>query len=129
MSDLELEGAELPPPLIIDALAAAGPGQLRKLAVHDSQLAAADAARLVVIPWLQTVETLDLSENPLHGGGTQAVAKSRELAGLEILKLARTFPGVSGVKALAATPNLKKLRWLDLARNRLGPVAVRILAG
>jgi uncharacterized protein (TIGR02996 family) len=126
--DLNLERPALPPALLVDALAAAAPDSLRRLAIADCLLPAADTARLLSLPLVERLETLDASDNPLRGEGVEALANCRSLGRLEVLKLGRTNPGVAGIRALARSRVLNSLRWLDLSSNRLGPMAVRVLA-
>jgi uncharacterized protein (TIGR02996 family) len=123
---LELHSNMIPPPLLVDALAAArGPGSLARLALVWSGLTGADAAALFALPVLHSLDHLDLSQNRQLGSeGVTALAESGILRGLRVLNLRGTLPGTTGVRALTEANGLSRLRSLDLSANRLGPVAV-----
>ncbi len=123
---LELHSNMIPPPLLVDALAAAqGPGSLSRLALVWSGLTGADAAPLFALPVLRGLDHLDLSENRQLGSeGVAALAESGILRGLRVLNLSGTLPGTTGVRALTEAYGLSGLRSLDLSANRLGPAAV-----
>jgi uncharacterized protein (TIGR02996 family) len=131
LEGLKLDKTYLPPALLIDALGAAdGSGRLRKLSLPFCDLPPPDAAQLFHLPIMQGLEHLDLEENETLGPeGIEMLTESRLIRGLQVLNLAKTFPGVPGVRALTATGGLAGVRLLDLSANRLGPVAARVLVG
>lgn len=130
LESLKLDQNVIPPALLVDALGAATePGNLRRLSLPFAELHAPDAATLFDLPALQSLDHLDLRDNPRLGPeGIESLTESGILRGLRVLNLSKTYPGVPGVRALTATSALAGVRSLDLSENRLGPVAARALA-
>jgi uncharacterized protein (TIGR02996 family) len=98
--------------------------------ITDAQLAA-----LVKGPFLSSVISLGLPQNPIGDDGIVAFARSPAIANLEVLNLSNTDVAEKGVVALAASPHLGKLETLRLDGNRydtertlLGPAAANALA-
>jgi uncharacterized protein (TIGR02996 family) len=130
LASLELQSNVIVAELLIDALGAVGePGNLARLALSWCRITRHDAANLFALPVLRELDHLDLSGNSLNADGVEALAESRATCGLRVLNLSRTLPSVTGIRVLTEERSrLTRLRYLDLSRNRLGPVAVRLVA-
>jgi uncharacterized protein (TIGR02996 family) len=86
-------------------------------------------ARLVESPLLARVREIDLCGNFLGNGGVAQLARARDLDGLEVLHLGFNDLTDQALKALAAMPQLARLRELYLDDNRqLGTPGLRALA-
>ncbi len=130
LESLELRANRIAPALIVDALAAARkPGALGRLSLANNFISEADADHLFALPFMQGLQSLDLSDNNRLGvRGAQALAASGALRGLRVLRLSNVWPGVPGVQALTEAGGFSGVRSLDLSENRLGPVAVKLVA-
>ncbi|MCS6866375.1 MAG: TIGR02996 domain-containing protein [Gemmataceae bacterium] len=129
LTRLEMYHSRYPGTVIVEALATAEkPGAMRHLAMAFCHLTGADVARLVQLPWLQTIEHLELTDQPLGPSGVRSIATQGHLTQLRILNLSNTRPGPRGVRALTQSDHLRNLRMLDLSHNSLGPEAIKALA-
>ncbi len=109
-----------------------GPCRLAKLDLYMTRLGGEDAERLAECPALRTLTDLDAGgcsyDRMLGEAGVRALATSPHLAGLEVLRLAKTEPQLGGIRALAESTTLTRLRYLNLEDNRLGVRATELLA-
>ncbi len=89
------------------------------------------AEALAACPYLEGVETLafvDYYDAPLKADGVRALASSPYLGRLRVLHLFRNDVGDAGVEALAAAPWLGGLHRLNLFDNGLSDAGARALA-
>jgi uncharacterized protein (TIGR02996 family) len=128
LTRFEMSHSHYPGALLIEALAAARePGNLRHVAFAFCHLQGADIARFVLMPWLQTVEHLELTDQPLGPSGVCSLANSPNLPRLRILNLSNTRPGRRGIQALCHSGRFRTLCMLDLSHNSLGPTTIKPL--
>jgi hypothetical protein len=131
---LSLNAASRPASLGAEAarlLAAALPGSLVRLDLERGAGLDAAAARLLAgSERLAGLRWLNLHDNPPIGdGGAEALAASPHLTGLLYLDLSNCGIGPAGAAAQAASPNLARLRHLRLNYNPVGDEGARALAG
>ncbi len=128
LTRFEISHSHYPGALLVEALAAARePGHLRHVAFALCHLQGADITRFVQMPWLPTVEHLELTDQPLGPDGFCALANSPNLPRLRILNLRNTRPGRRGIQALGDSERFRTLRMLDLSHNALGPATLQPL--
>jgi hypothetical protein len=77
--------------------------------------------RLLTLPQLSAIRSLDLSGNALTDADIQTLARAPGLSGLRWLSLGYNDIGLDGVDALAASPHLRALRYVCLAGNLVDP--------
>ncbi len=102
------------------------PGALRSLVLSGVSLTSPYLLELVGRLMSRRLVELDLSRNQLGPAAVAALATSPTAQGLESLTMWQTAPGVAGVRALAALPNLRRLSLCDCD---LGSGAAKALAG
>lgn len=124
---LELNRAALSPSFTLDAFGDAK-SNLKSFSISDCKFSAPDAAHLLGLPFMQGLQSLDLSCNPLGPEFLQSLSTSSVLGTLEMLDVSGTMPGSAGIRALAGSGSLVNLRRLNLSENRLGPTAIRFLS-
>jgi uncharacterized protein (TIGR02996 family) len=101
--------------------------------IHFKRLHPREAGIVAASPYLARLIALELG--PVAGGrgigpaGAAAVANSPHLAKLEYLNLDGHLIGTAGVEALAASEHLPNLRQIVLTRNGLDANAVGLLFG
>ncbi len=86
-----------------------------------------DLARLLASPFLARLDCLDLSDRRLGDPAVFGVAGAETVRGLRSLRLRGCGFTHSGAMALANSPFLSGLRFLDVSHNSLSPVAVSAL--
>lgn len=128
LTRFEMSHSHYPGALLVEALAAARePGNLRHVAFAFCHLQGADITRFAQMAWLQTVEHLELTDQPLGPNGVRALANSPNLPRLRILNLSNTRPGRRGIQALGDSGRFRTLRMVDLSHNALGPATIKPL--
>ncbi len=87
--------------------------------ILDVQLTAVKpkAKEVFASKFLANLRALDLSEEGLDDADAAALAASPHVNGLVWLNLAGNKIGRPGLEAIAGSPNLAKLRWLGFERN------------
>lgn len=90
---------------------------LRLLNLYDCGLGVAGAEAIAGSRALRALRTLTLTANEIGDGGAAALARSANLQGCEKLYLARAEIGDVGVSELARSPHLRHLRELGLGGN------------
>lgn len=105
---------------LLEALAAAPP--LRALTLHDMGLQPGHLAELLQLPLMRTVQSLDLSGNPLGLGSLSLLVSTRLLPALQALRLKRIDlhdggPPAGTLTCDDANPNDPPLALLDLSHN------------
>ncbi|MDY3562846.1 TIGR02996 domain-containing protein [Gemmata sp. JC673] len=118
------------------ALAAAPAPNLRKLALGETELKARGVFKLCDAPWADGLTELDLMRNAVDDDALADMAGSGRFTNLRHLDLRVNSPdlegctiaiGDRGVMALAAAPNLARLRSLNLYRTRVTARGVEAL--
>jgi uncharacterized protein (TIGR02996 family) len=106
-----------------------GLASLRSLALPGNQITGRGATALLTSPHLANVALLDLEQNPIRNLDRKALAKVSR-GGLRALQCHGCQLTVNDVGALADSPRLLHLVYLDLDWNRLGEAAVaRLVKG
>ena len=104
-------------------------GSVRELSLHHSGLG--PNGILAIAPTLSSVVELHLRGNPIGVRGAETLATA-PMPNLERLWLGACGIGTRGARALAASPNLAKITFLDLdlsnSDKALHPEGVRALA-
>jgi hypothetical protein len=91
-------------------------------------LDAPQASRLAATHWLESMVTLELSNNPVGDWGVMALAGSRHVVYLRSLFLRGSGIGDAGAAALAKSSNLVRLEALSLAHNQIEDEGATTLA-
>jgi uncharacterized protein (TIGR02996 family) len=111
----------------IQDLAGAHFSRLRFLDLNNTWLRGTEVPDLVAAPALQSVETLDLSGNPLATAGAALLATAGNLAGLRRLVVNSAGLGSAGAWSLCQA-NLPALESLHLRTNAIGDDGLAALA-
>jgi Ran GTPase-activating protein (RanGAP) involved in mRNA processing and transport len=98
--------------------------RLAELSLDDGGIGPAGARALRSAPWIEQLEDLRLSANPLGVGGGKALGDAR-LPRLRVLGLIRTELGDDGAIALARGAFHSPLAMLLLAGNNIGSVGLK----
>jgi uncharacterized protein (TIGR02996 family) len=99
--------------------------------VHFGRLTGPGGAQVVGSPYLAVVTrlTIETFGGGMGTAGAVALARSPHLGRLDFIDLQRHAIGDEGARALAESPNLPSLRQIDLGHNGLGPGAGALLLG
>jgi uncharacterized protein (TIGR02996 family) len=104
-----------------------GLASLRSLALPGNQITGRGATALLTSPHLANVALLDLEQNPVRNLDRRTMAKASR-GGLRALQCHGCQFNVNDIGALADSPRLSNLIYLDLDWNGLGEDAVARLA-
>src|SRR5262249_7295048 len=103
-------------------------GRLTSLGLSYSALGPEEVHVLTASPFLGGLRSLSLDgDEALEDDGVGVLAGCPGLAGLESLSLFDAGLSAEGVRALASSPHLRRLKVLDLAENFTGPRAAAAL--
>ena len=97
--------------------------RLRRLDLSCNNLGNKGVALLVQFETLPGLAFLDLSQNRLRAPAFEKLANWEGLRKVTILRIRENYPDVRGVRALAESPHLKKLEYLQLDQSSLGDFA------
>jgi hypothetical protein len=116
-------------PAVVEALASAGPANLDTLGLSAVGLRDADLAALASAPALRTVRSLAVSCNDgVLATGLRRLMTSPQVARLRQLDLSATDIGAEGLHVLAESPHLAGLEMLDLSGVDPTPESLTALA-
>jgi uncharacterized protein (TIGR02996 family) len=126
---LELTSENLGRAMVGNLAQGALPEQLTALSLAHNRLGHGGILPLTSSPRFARLTRLDLTSSYLDNGSVRALARAAHLASLEELNLSANHAiGHAGVRALAESPYLGKLRHLKLDDARFGDAGLRVLA-